>query len=547
MMRIALLSNINLDFVIKSLKPTYDVFDSSGYGSWVSYALDWQSTLVDFAPQTIFLILDGNAMVAQANTLEEKRTILVQSINYIDSMIQIYRDAVFFVSTLDIRTDAVFAADEMRHSVVLMDEWEKLLDTRIQSNLRMHRFELRNLVEDVGRRTMYSFKMWYMGGIPFDLNGLKFIAQEITSCLHKLHTNRKKVLVLDLDNTLWGGVVGEDGYDQIVLGPSHIGAIYQDVQRIVKQMIPYGVLIAVVSKNNIDDIYEVFDKNPHMILAKSDFVDICANWEEKSDNLRMLAQKLNLGLDSFVFIDDNVVERESVRLRLPEVVVPDFPVDLAVLPQTIIDVYKQYFWSWTRTAEDWERTTFYQDAVARSNAHANATSMDAYLQSLETVISISVMQPNHVDRVYQLINKTNQFNTNTVRMDIVQITKYCEVPYNRIFVVHVKDKFGDAGLVAVVMLRIDHSDAVIDNFLMSCRVMGRQIEHAVIAQILDYLLTAGVTKVHASYAPTAKNKPVSDLWSNLRFTETESQLPIKSYVWQDSSYAKSTIHTIRWG
>lgn len=544
MKRTALLSNVNIDFVVKSLRQNYDVFESAGYGAWTTYAINPQSALIEFMPDTIFLILDGNSMIAHVNTIEDKRKILLQNIEYVDAMMQLYPDAVIFVSTIDIQTDSIFAADEVQHSRVLMWEWDQLLDARVQTSIRMHKFDLRYLIEEYGKRNMYSTKMWYMGGIPFDLNGMKFIAQEIEFCIDKLVVNRKKVLVVDLDNTLWGGVIGEDGYDQVLLGPSHIGAIYQDVQRLIKQMIPYGVLLAVISKNNIEDVYEVFDKNPHMILKKSDFVEICANWEEKSENLRVLAQNLNLGLDAFVFIDDNIVERESVRLRLPEVVVPDFPNDIAALPRMIIDTYKKYFWLWRRTTEDQKRTSLYQDEIARSNSHKQAISMEDYLRSLETMIHVSFMQPNNIDRVHQLLNKTNQFNTNTIRMDMVQLTKYNEEPNNRVIVVHVSDRFGDAGLVAVVLLRVDGIEAIVDNFLMSCRVMGRHIEHAVIAEILDYLISAGVTTVRSSFVATAKNKPVECLWSGFGFTELEQGGLYKKYIWRGNHIDKPTVHTV---
>jgi FkbH-like protein len=544
MHRTALLSNVNIDFVIKSLRQKYEVFESAGYGAWTTYALNPQSSLIEFKPDTIFLILDGNSMISYVNTLEDKRNVLLQNFEYVDVMMQVYPDAIIFVSTIDVQTDGIFAADEISHSRALIWEWEQLLDARIQSSMRVHKFDLRNLIEEVGKRNMYSPKMWYMGGIPFDLQGMKLIAQEIGFCIDQLAIHRKKVLVVDLDNTLWGGVVGEDGYDQVVLGPSHIGAIYQDVQRVIKQMTSHGVLLAVISKNNLEDVHDVFDKNPHMILKKSDFVEICANWEEKSDNLRALAQKLNLGLDSFVFIDDNVVERESVRLRLPEVVVPDFPHDIAVLPRMILDVYKQNFWIWRRTVEDLQRTTLYQEEIARSNAHTQATSMEEYLRSLETVIRVSIIQPKHIERVHQLINKTNQFNTNTIRMDMVQLAKYCEESHNRVFVVQVSDRFGDAGLVAVVLLRINDNEAIIDNFLMSCRVMGRNIEHAVIAEILDYLVNTGVTTVKSSFVSTAKNKPVEDLWNRLGFTEREQDDIGKQYSWHGDCVVKPAVHTV---
>ena len=211
MHRTALLSNVNIDFVIKSLRQKYDVFESAGYGAWTSYALNHQSSLTEFSPDTIFLILDGNSMIAHVNTLEEKRRVLLQNVEYIDVMIQAYPNAIIFVSTLDIQADSIFAADEIPHSRALMWEWEQLLDARVQSGIRVHKFELRNLIEEYGKRNMYSTKMWYMGGIPFDLNGMKLIAQEIGFCINQLASNRKKVLVVDLDNTLWGGVVGEDG------------------------------------------------------------------------------------------------------------------------------------------------------------------------------------------------------------------------------------------------------------------------------------------------------------------------------------------------
>jgi FkbH-like protein len=266
-----------------------------------------------------------------------------------------------------------------------------------------------------------------------------------------------------------------------------------------------------------------------MVLKRDDFVSIQANWNPKHENLKKIAEQLNLGLDSFVFLDDNVVEQESIRANLPEVTVADFPADIAKLPGAIHDLYRRYFWTWRETAEDRAKTAQYHEEAKRTREMASAASIDDYLLAMNIEIALDVVRPETMERVVQLINKTNQFNVCTLRMNRPQMESFARAEGQDVFTAHVRDRYGDSGLVAVVMVRRSGERAVVDNFLMSCRVMGRQIEEAIIYGVERRLFGEGVRLIESQYIPTAKNQPVAALWDRLGYEPVPSEGDGKSY------------------
>jgi len=371
--------------------------------------------------------------------------------------------------------------------------------------------------------------MWYMGSIPYSMKGISRIKENIENIINNQSNIRKKVLLLDLDNTLWGGVIGEDGIEGIQLSRSLIGAAYRDSQLRIKELAESGILLAIVSKNNEEDVLNVLREHPQMVLKEDDFVAIYANWDNKANNIINLANKLNLGLDSFVFLDDNPVEREAVRLALPEVTVVEFPKDISNLPSTIEKIARDYFYAARLTKEDIMKTEQYQQEAKRRSALESAATIEDYLVSLQIEVVLGEMQESQIERVAQLTQKTNQFNILTRRYTTEQLIEYKSNENNHIYVANVSDKYGDSGLVFVLMISKSEDIAQIDNLLMSCRVMGRYIEDSIIDSVERKLMQDGVKEIRAKYIPTAKNKPVENLLERLGYKVTKNDNNIKSY------------------
>lgn len=549
-MRISILSNVNLDMLSGLLKKKNQIFQPDGYGEWITYALRSEERMVEFAPECIILLLEGNELLKNCPSAKEQQAELNQVKSYAARLAEQYENSYLLVSTIDVRSEKIRGRDGKDDSLAASAYWDSLLSELTDTYSNLHRFELRELIEEYGRNYFYSNKFWYMGSIPYEMKALHTLAAELQRVLDKLKSVRKKVLVLDLDNTLWGGVIGEDGIEGIKLDSAHQGAMYQDAQREIKKMQQQGVLLAIASKNNKEDVLHVLREHSHMVLRESDFVAIYADWSPKWENVRKMAAELNLGLDAFVFVDDNEAEREGMKINIPEVTVVDFPADISTLADCMQQIYEDYFWSFKLTEEDREKTTQYQQEKMRQEDKKAAVSYEEYLKSLETKIRLTEVSVETKSRAVQLMNKTNQFNVCTLRMDELELERYLEEVHGQLLLAEVSDKYGNSGWVAEFLYHLEGTTAVVDNFLMSCRVMGRCIEDAIVIAILDKLLGCGIKEVRASYKKTAKNKPVEDLWDQLGFVCTGEIEEQKEYELSMDRYQqmekKDVLHTVIW-
>lgn len=333
-----------------------------------------------------------------------------------------------------------------------------------------------------------------------------------------------KCLVLDLDNTVWGGVVGDDGVEGIVLGQgSALGEAFVAFQAYARELARRGIILAVCSKNDEVNAREPFEKHPDMVLRSGDIACFIANWSNKADNIRAIAQQLNIGLDSLVFVDDNPFERNLVRQELPMVAVPELSDDPASYPQAIADA--GYFEGLSITAEDRLRGAQYQENQARAQLQASATDLAGYLRSLEMQLLVRPFDRVGLQRIVQLINKSNQFNLTTRRYTDEDVLAIMEDTSALGLQLRLLDRLGDNGMIAVVIGRIENqSDFRIDTWLMSCRVLGRQVEAATLNLIAANASRLGASRLIGEYIPTAKNGMVKDHYEKLGFmTLAEAQ------------------------
>jgi FkbH-like protein len=376
----------------------------------------------------------------------------------------------------------------------------------------------------MGRSTFYDMRRYFWTKQPFGEAGCVELVRHLWAGIRALTTGPKKVLVLDLDNTLWGGVVGETGPLGVALGESADGDAYRAFQSYAKDLTKRGVILALASKNNLKDALEPFEKNREMVLALEDIAAYEINWEPKGTTIARLAKTLNLGLDSFVFFDDNPAEREQVRQAQPEVEVVDVPED----PAEYVRALQEGLWFETTglTVEDAMRAAQYAVERQRRELEQSATSMDDYLISLEMVAEVGEIDEGDLQRVVQLLSKTNQFNLTTRRHTREDVLGMLARPNAIGMTIRVRDKFGDHGLIGVLIGVPDDDALKVDTFLMSCRVIGRTVEQFCFRTLWEKAKALGYRRIVGEYIPSAKNALVAELYDTLglrRLAESPSK------------------------
>lgn len=515
-MRLALLSNVTVDLLAGMIKKTNEVYLSAGFDTWQQEMIIPSSGLYEYKPEAIIVLLYADAYEDVWNDKDRGYQVINEWCGIFKSACDNLPGVPVFVSSIDIaNTKCHFGAEERLEGL-----FENYYTTRIQdlhsNGCSIYILPVKDAITDLGRTDFYSSKMWYVGSMPYSMKGMDVLSKLINRYCAVTKGAHKKCLAVDLDNTLWGGVIGEDGVSGIVLSNHKEGARFKDTQRVLKKMKEQGVMLAILSKNNVEDVEPVFN-HPDMILQHEDFVAEVINWEPKCANIRKLAKDLNIGIDSFVFLDDNPAEREQMKAECPEVTVIDFPKDTSQLPSVVAKAYDDFFLSLEVTGEDAKKTAMYRAENQRKAEMTAATSVEDFLKKLEMTMDLHLMLPEEEKRVTQLTNKTNQFNVTTKRYSEEEIHELANGVNSEIYTVHMSDKYGDQGLVAVLIIKYTGNEAEIDTFLMSCRVMGRTAENEILAKLRLIFEEKGVATVKAAYIKTAKNVPVEGLFDKLGF------------------------------
>ncbi|MBF0511766.1 MAG: HAD family hydrolase [Candidatus Omnitrophica bacterium] len=357
--------------------------------------------------------------------------------------------------------------------------------------------------------------------MPYSLDGISVIARNAVDIIQASRGHFKKCLILDLDNTLWGGVVADEGLENIQIGGLGIGKAFSDLQRWVKQLKERGILLAVCSKNDLPVAEEPFLKHPDMILRKEDFVVFMVNWDAKPDNIHLIAQKLNIGFDAMVFVDDSTFERQLVKSHCPGLTVVDMPED----PSEYLGFLQglNLFETSSYVQEDRDRTQQYQEESSRQQARSLFINQDDFLQNLSMRAVIGTLDTFVVPRAAQLTQRSNQFNLRTVRYSIQDIQRLKDSEDHLHFTVSLKDKFGDYGLIGLVILKKMHPALFIDTWIMSCRVFQRNVEHLMLNEMANLARQNGFDLLVGEYCPTPKNGIVKGLYQQTGFVTDGSQ------------------------
>lgn len=340
---------------------------------------------------------------------------------------------------------------------------------------------------------------------------------------------RKKCIVTDLDNTLWSGILGEDGISGVRMSGDYPGNAFMYFQEGLKKLSEQGVIIAVCSKNNEKDVEELWEKNPFVVLSPKYISARRINWNNKADNIRELAEELNIGLDSMVFVDDNPSERELVRHELPMVAVPDFPDKPYGLMSLFTELCEKYFRSYSLTDEDRSKAEQYRANARRSEEASHFSNMDDFIRSLGIHIEIMPADRFNIPRISQMTQKTNQFNLTTRRWSEADIEGLL-AGGGDVYCLSVSARFGSYGITGTIALDREGNEAKITNMLMSCRVLGKGIENAFVNAVLNIMRNEGVKTVHAEYVPTEKNGQTADFYDRLGFTLTTEHDGTKEYT-----------------
>ncbi len=391
--------------------------------------------------------------------------------------------------------------------------------------------DISSVQNEVGKAAVFSPALYVNSGMVLSLSSLPIIAKRLTDIIAAISGKVNKCLVLDLDNTLWGGVIGDDGIENIQLGELGIGKAFTEFQLWIKKLKDRGIILAICSKNDVSTAKEPFEKHPDMILGLKDISVFVANWENKVDNLRKIKNTLNIGFDSMVFIDDSPFERNMVRENIPEICVPEMPEDPSEYLEFLYSL--NLFETVSVSSEDKERAEMYRMEEVRNDQKSQFMDENEFLKSLNMVSAVEPFTPFNYPRLAQLSQRSNQFNLRTVRYCEEDIKRFAVSDSYMTFSFGLKDKFGDSGLISMVVLEKAGKDRLfIDTWIMSCRVLNRGMEHFVLNTIVDNARKYGFRKITGEYLPTTKNGMVKDLYKKLGFTMNGDkwELDVGSYL-----------------
>ncbi len=525
-----------------------------GFNTYRQEAMDTTSELYKGAPIIIVLAVDAWSLLDQnflsdyprmsSKSRSAQMKELVNSVTAIAERLEKSSAALILVNNFIVPTFSPLGIADNKQKLGFKKFFRRanqLLEEKLEGNSNIFVVDLDSVASDFGKSSTVNWNTYYRGSVPFSEEFTPIIANEFMRYFCALKGFAKKCIVLDLDNTLWGGIIGEDGIEGIKLGPASPGLEYVEFQRALLSLYNRGVILAINSKNNFDDAVKVLQEHPHQILKEEHFAAMRINWQNKAANIAELAKEINIGLDSIVFIDDSPVEREQIRRTYPEVMVVDLPKNPRLYRTTLenLDVFDVLSF----TKEDMARGEMYVGKRKRNELEQSSTSIEDFLRTLELKVRVKLIDDFDTPRVVQLIGKTSQFNLTTRRYTDAETKTLRDAKDSAVYSMTVQDKFGDEGVVGVAIVRMDNTSWTVDSFLMSCRVIGRSVETAFLAKIIADAKIAGAKHVIGEYIPTKKNAPAADFYELNGFTKQKETDDTASWV-LDLAY--STVKVPDW-
>jgi len=553
--KVAILGDTSTQFLTIALKGfanqyklSLDIFEAD-FNQIDRQVFDKSSDLYAFAPQIIILFHAAEKMLLRfyKNDVEEKTRF---GANHIQLVANLYDTLSSNIGCKVI----YYNLCEINNSI--LGNYANKTTASFIYQLRKINFELMNLAEakqdlficdicalqaQIGRSVSFAQSIYINTDMVLSLDLVPLIAKNTMDIIACMYGRMIKCIVLDLDNTLWGGVIGDDGIENIQIGNLGIGKAFTEFQYWLKNLKERGILLAVCSKNTEAVAKGAFKEHPDMVLQLEDFCVFVANWENKSDNMRYIQSVLNIGFDSMVFLDDNPFERNMVRENIKDILVPELPEDPALYIDYLCTM--NLFEVTGLSIEDTQRTALYQEDAQRAILQRSFTNELSYLASLEMVSEVDVFNSFNIPRVAQLSQRSNQFNLRTVRYSESDIVRMAANSTYVTFTYTLQDKFGDNGLICVVIMRKESEQQLfIDSWFMSCRVLKRSMEQFTLNTLVKYAMQNGYTQIIGEYIPTAKNDLVKDHYAQLGFTAHDNKwlLLVNDYE-EKKTYIKSKI------
>ena len=534
--RLGIISNATADFIVPALVGTaarhgiaLEVV-AGDFNQVAQEALDPQSAINRARCDAVLLALDYRALPLPPTPGDPARTkasveVALDQIMQWREGVRRHGGAVAILQTLPPPAEPLFGSFERVLAGTRRDMIARL-NAELAGNIADSEdllFDVASLAETVGLAEWHDPKQWNLAKLPFAADFVPLYAEHLCRLLAAQRGKSRRCLILDLDNTLWGGVIGDDGLDGIQLAQGDAtGEAHLDLQRVTLELRARGIVLAVSSKNDDAVARRPFREHPEMLLKEDHIAVFQANWKDKASNIKAIAEALSLGLDAMVFVDDNPMERDLVRTMLPQVAVPEMPDDPALYARTLLAA--GYFESIAFSAEDRQRADMYQDNARRLALQEQAGDIDAYLRSLDMEITFQPFDETGRARISQLINKSNQFNLTTRRYseaDVAQMIRDRDILTLQI---RLSDVFGDNGMICVIICRPSETESRawdIDTWLMSCRVLGRKVEETVLAEIVGAARERGIERLIGTYKPSGRNAMVEGHYARLGFTELE--------------------------
>lgn len=512
------------------------------YGQYRQLVQDPASALYDFAPQVVYFGIDASdalaplALDATAAEVDDAIAARVDELRQLWRLVGERLDATAIQQTVLNLALPVFGSYDgavpgaPANALARLNH--ALRDAAAQDGAAI--VDLDGWASQAGRRRWSDPVLWHSAKQEVPPQNAPVFGDLVARTLGALCGLSRKCLVLDLDNTLWGGVIGDDGMDGIVLGQgSALGEAFQAFQVYAKRLADRGVILAVCSKNDADTAEAAFRDHPEMVLARDDIASFVANWDDKPGNLQRIARELNIAVESLVFFDDNPAERDIVRRTLPSIAVPEVPEEVALFGRCLADA--GYFEAVAFTGDDGLRTRQYAANVKRNASLDTAADMDGFLHDLSMTMTAKPFDKINMPRVSQLVNKTNQFNLTTRRYGDAELVAMMENPAVITLQFRLADKFGDNGLISVIIARPEDGDDgkgfLIDTWLMSCRVLGRRVECAALNVLADEARRRGARYLFGEYLPTARNGLVKDHYRSLGFSAGPGDAAAPASCW----------------
>ena len=500
---------------------------NSPYNQFNQEILNEDSNLYKFKPDLIFLIIDSRIILEDSfyfsniNSEDEKKKFTSKKFDEINNLIKIISkksQSKIVITNFTIPTYTSLGIYESKieygtKEIILdLNKKLKVLSKNIDS---CYVYDFNSFVTKFGEKNVIDYKKMYYGDIKINFDIIPYLIYEFLSYVKPILGLNKKCIVLDLDNTLWGNIIGEEGIEGIKIGPYPEGRSFVEFQKVIKSLSENGIILAINSKNNQKDAMKAINEHPHMILREQDFSCIKINWNDKISNMKEISNELNIGLDSIVFFDDDPVNRELLRMSIPEINTVELPKDPSTYAQILRNLND--FNTLKITKDDTQRKIMYKQEQNRQKLESSTENLNEYLKKLDIKIKIKLDDKFSISRISQLILKTNQFNLTTKRYQEEEIREFVKDETMIVGCSEVEDKFGENGITNVFIIKTKPNEWIIDTFLLSCRIMGRGIEEGIIGKILEIAKNKGIEKITATFIPTEKNKPAENFLKNYGF------------------------------